>query len=322
MKVKMIIYLACISILGACSTSGEETLLQPVTQAGFQRVTFTRANNIPYSIAVFREFNHVFLYQKTLNTGWTGNGQLTTELPIGNYLFLFALHYGQNTLLSPELFPNETPFNELKFLSQQDPDNEGLILPADELFLPETHADSIYHITASSTIKCTLQRAVCQTLLYIKRGQKTDDGHYLPIAYENNKNILQSLSSIKMNLQQTGTATTVNAVSTGQGEILSDFDLSAPDTLTTEGFAVFKGPFFFPAENNGEITARITLEPATNSPQPVLTSTVTSNLQRNQQFIITIWVTNDWNFINVEADTREMNREIEGIKDIWDDQVN
>ena len=57
MKVKMIIYLACISILGACSTSGEETLLQPVTQAGFQRVTFTRANNIPYSIAVFREFN-------------------------------------------------------------------------------------------------------------------------------------------------------------------------------------------------------------------------------------------------------------------------
>lgn len=64
MKVKMIIYLACISILGACSTSGEETLLQPVTQAGFQRVTFTRANNIPYSIAVSGNLIMYFFIKK------------------------------------------------------------------------------------------------------------------------------------------------------------------------------------------------------------------------------------------------------------------
>ena len=322
MKAKIIIYLAFISILGACSASGEQAPIQPIATAELQRVTFATANDAPYSIAVFREANHVFLYQKTLNTGWSENGKLTTELPVGNYQFLFALHDGENTLLSPELTPNATTFSELKFISRQHPDNNMLILPADELFLPESHADSIYRITESCTIKCTLQRAVCQTLLYIKRGQKTEDGNYMPIAYENNKNILQSLSSVEMSLQQAGTGTTVNAVSEGQGEIISDFDLSAPDILTTEGFAVFKGPFFFPAENNGEITARITLNPATDSPQPVLTSTVKSNLQRNQQLIITVWVTNDWNFIGVEADTRAINKEIDGNQDIWDDQVN
>lgn len=326
MKRRKIYYLLLLGLMTACSKPEATALLsepETASAAAMQKIQFLNLGTKDYTIHAFREnISAAYVYTASFEARGTTDGQLQVELPVGNYQFLFTHLPGNHIRFSPSLLTPATRFEETAFIVQPDLTNgNNYLLEGDELYLQDKKADSVYRITEATTIRCTLERAVAQLVFFVKRGQKTAEGRFEPLPYSNNENIARYFNNIEVNIQGIGNSVDALSVPTGNGNLKMDYPASSYDSITNEGFAAYTGPFFFPAENDAPITVSIQLNPAATAPQPALAVTTQGVVKRNQQYIVTLWVTQDWNFVGVNAETRPIEDEINGDQNIWDDQV-
>lgn len=326
MKRRKIYYLLLLGMMTACSKPEATALLsepETASAAAMQEIQFLNLGTKDYTIHAFREnISAAYVYTASFEARGTTDGQLQVELPVGNYQFLFTHLPGNHIRFSPSALTPTTRFEETAFIVQPDLTNgNNYLLEGDELYLQDKKADSVYRITEATTIRCTLERAVAQLVFFVKRGQKTAEGRFEPLPYSNNENIARYFNNIEVNIQGIGNSVDALSVPTGNGNLKMDYPASSYDSITNEGFAAYTGPFFFPAENDAPITVSIQLNPAATAPQPALAVTTQGVVKRNQQYIVTLWVTQDWNFVGVNAETRPIKDEINGDQNIWDDQV-
>lgn len=321
MKTKHILYLILLGTAVACSNTDEETLSSPEDPASTRSVYFLSETVTDYTISAFREGNNGFAFLKTFPSSGRADGQTEIQLPVGNYQFLVASGYGTNTTQQPKNPVQATTlFGDMRFVAQPATDNPANILPAEELFLQDTGVDSIYSLYTAETIQINLKRSVAQVILFIKRGQKAGDNQFEPLPYQQDS-ILRYFSAVELQLENIGTSVDLHSLSDGAAAMTVSYPATAYDSITTEGFATFTGPFFFPPKGNELLRFHVKLHPATGSPQPELTLTTSGKVGRNERLIVTAWITSDWNFIGLTADTQPITAEIPGEDGIWGDIV-
>lgn len=321
MKTKHILYLILLGTAVACSNTNEEMISSPEVPASTRSVYFLSETVTDYTISAFRERNNGFAFLKTFPSSGRADGQTEVQLPVGNYQFLVASGYGTSITQQPEtLEPSTTLFGDVRFVAVPATDNPGGIRAAEELFLQDTLVDSVYNLYTATTIQINLKRSVAQAILFIKRGQKTGDNQFAPLPYAKDS-ILRYFSAVELQLENAGTSVNLHSVSGGTAPMAVTYPSTAYDSITDEGFAAFTGPFFFPPAGNQPLQFRVKLIPVTGSPQPELTLTTSGKVGRNERLIITAWITSDWNFIGLTADTTPITAEIPGDDGIWDDTV-
>lgn len=322
MNVRKLIYLVFGTIVFACS--GREEVAMPLSDLRMENksVIFFSEELVKYTVIAFREEQGSYSFLQQFKNGWSDDGKLEVQLPVGNYKFLFASSYDMNTILQPEFQLAQTTFDEMKFSVKEDNATNGLLRAGDELFLQDQGADSIYEITTSSTIRCTLKRAVAQVRLFVKRGRKVGENLYEPLPYSVDESIIRYFNKIGIDIHGVGEAVDARCISKGKGYISEEIPMTDCDSVTREGFVTFTGPFFFPSVDDKSVDFIITLYASENAPQPKTLTLKTSHvLARNQQLIITAWIVDDWNFIGVTTDIQPIRNEIDGEQDIWGDNV-
>lgn len=315
MKAKYIYLLAMMSCLSACSdiTTEEQDIAAPV-QTAYQKVTFLAESETQQTISAFRRGDSGFAFLKTIL--FTGT-RTEAQLPVGSYKFLFAGSYGTNmTLNTPE--PGTTLFPSMRFSVL--PDGTGNFRQADELFLQHGNVDSVYTIQEPSTIRAELTRAVAQVVICVKRGTSDGSGNYTPLPYTDDS-IMRYFSNIQLDIEHAATSVDAFGNTEGEGNLSVTIPANTPDSITPEGFAVYTGPFFLPAANGAAIDLTLHLYRHASGPQPDLSLAMQATAERNVQLILTAWVTADWNFIGITADTRAISRETDGEQDIWEDNI-
>lgn len=317
MKAKIIYFLIVTGWLTACSETGTEKMDFPEpTQATLQNVVFLAENKTQQTISVFRNGGSGFTFMKTIAA--TGI-RTEAQLPRGKYQFLFAGSYGINTGMNTPV-PGVTLFPAMRFTALSNDTDPDYIREGDELYLPEEKADSIYTIEGPTLIRTTLKRAVAQVVLHVKRGWPTVHGEFNPLPYQNDS-IVRYFSSIQLDIVNAATAVDANSIPEGQATVSVDFAANTRDSITPEGFAIYSGPFFFPAANEEDVVLKLNLYRSDNSPQPDLSMSRTATVKRNEQIILNAWVTSDWNVIGITADTRPISQETTGEENIWDDHI-
>lgn len=321
MKTKHILYLILLGTAVACSNADEVTISSPEAPATTRSVYFLNETVTDYTISAFREGNNGFAFLKTIPSSGRADGQTEVQLPVGNYRFLVASGYGDRIIQQPENPAQATTlFEDMRFVVNQATGNPANLQAAQELFLQDTLVDSVYSLYAPQTIQINLKRAVAQAVLFIKRGQKTGDNRFEPLPYQQDS-ILRYFSAVELQLENAGTSVDLHSVSDGTAAMTVNYPTSTYDSITTEGFAAFTGPFFFPPKGNEPLRFHVKLIPTAGSPQPELTLTTSGKVGRNERLLITAWITSDWNLIGLTADTRPITAEIPGEDGIWDDTV-
>lgn len=321
MRLKHLTYLLLLGATLSCSRQEETPFRGEPAPTALCLTTFS-GNIQNYSVSVFREEQGQFLFQNTFSAGWSADGKLSVQLPVGNYQFVFAHNYGIQTQISPAPIQDVTSFGELRFTtSAQEGTSPLQLAPSDELFLQEQKADSIYKLTQASTIKCRLARTVAQPVLYIKRGYALEDGNFQALPYSDGKNILQDIEKVQFDIQGIGQAMDALSTPYGTGNLSVEMNAAERDSITSEGFARFKGPFVFPPEAGQTTSIKVTLQPAANSLHSSLSMTVNPILKRNHQLIIIAWINADWNAVGITTDLKPIDQTTPGEDGIWDDVV-
>lgn len=319
MGLRSLLYIILLGSLAACTEQHREVLPETDVTSGKYRMTFV-ADRPDYSVLIFRKGTQNFTYQQTIASGWTEDGKMSAELPVGEYKFLFAYSFGKNTRLAPVPVLNSTQLEDIRFTVQNPQDPTGDVLPGDELFLPVTEIGTVYNITGATTIYDTLKRAVCRPVLLVKRGMKVADGSFHTLPYEANDSILRLVKKITLNIDPVGVELDVMGNSYGEGRFTHEWQAAERDSVMQGGFAAFTGPFFFPSPN--QVTNfEITLFPTENAPHKELSMRVSHALELNHQIVITAWITDDWNFVDISVETRPIVTEIPGEEGIWGDNV-
>lgn len=295
-----------------------------VTFAYTTAYTATKAGeNIVPVVFIFRKNGTDFLYEKEIRDGWVG-GKVSTQLEPDDYKFLFAASYGVNTHIVPNTFDSATSFDEIKF---ENLTSGEYVLPADELFLqsPSENATAVHSIVSSETIHCTLQRAVSQVIVYVKR-RTLMNGNYVPYSYEDaSDNIANKIRSVDMQITGNGEGCTV-AGGYGSGNTFITLDATQA-RVDGDGFARFEGPFLFPsAFSNSLQEIVLTFHPAVNSDlleeDKKVTLTDDLIIEPNHQLEITIWFSvskNEPVNIEVEAESRPITNINAGDEGMWED---
>ena len=285
---------------------------------------------IPH-IYIFRENGDKFLYEKSIQEGWSvgnaGEYRLSTPLDVGNYKFFFAASYGANTLLMPEPLTGTTTPEDLSFQNKKGAD--GTILPADELFLPVSlqEATKSHTITSPQTISCTLNRSVAQLVVKLKRqvvknGEPVEEPYPYPTDH-----ILNYLQQITVKLTGVGEGFNFSG-NYGTGTTVTQLDLSKAE-FDDAGFATLYGPFFFPAEGKDRLEQlTITFQPTEGSRllENVASVTWTEDLlvKNNWRLIATALITEVTEKvidIKIEITTGPITEEVAGDEGMWDDDI-
>lgn len=317
MRAKRIYLLIMCCWLAACQEYGtEENDYSGPTGTNLQNVVFLTGNNVQQTISAFRLDDSGFTFLKTI---LATSPRTEAQLPLGKYQFLFAASYGNNTRMNIPV-AGSTLLPAIRFTVLSDERNPENIREGDELFLQEGKVDSVYAIEGSSTIRASLKRAVAQIILQVKRGWSESERNYIPLPYPDDS-IIRYFSNIRLDIENVSTAVDAYGIPQGQSTLSVTFPATAQDSITPEGFAVYTGPFFFPAANGESISLKLNLYRSDDSPQPDLSLTKYAKVKRNEQLILTAWITKDWNMIAVTADTRPISRETDGEQDIWDDHI-
>lgn len=302
----------------ACSRQQEQLLPGTNPASALYRTTFV-AENPDYAVWVFRKGSEQFTYLQTVRSGWSADGKVTAELPVGEYKFLFTYFPEKNTGVLPAPQSDKSQLEDLRFVIQHTP--QGSLLPGDELFLPEGKVDSVYQIWGENSVEAKLKRVVSQVNLLVKRGIKNPDGSYTALPYMAGDSILQHIGHIELKLKNLGTSLDVHGKSYGSGQLDYVWQAAERDSLTREGFATYTGPFFFPAADEGEIQFELTLFPGNDAPHKELSMQISHKVELNRQIFITAWITDDWNFIDVSVKTEPITDRISGEEGVWDDVV-
>lgn len=317
MGAKKLYILMFLGFLAACAQeNAEEGDFPGRTKAAYRNVVFLTENSMRQTISVFRQGDSGFVFMETIPVT---EARTETQLPEGNYQFLFAGSYGKDTEMNAAV-PGITLFPSMRFTVLADEADPDYMRNGDELFLQDGKADSVYVIQGTTTVRATLKRAVARVIVNVRRGIATGNGEYVPLPYQNDS-IVRYFNTIRLEIENAGKAVDARGIAEGKGKLSVTVPASSKDSLTPEGFAVYEGPFFFPASNRQPVDIKLTLYRAENSPQPDLSLSCRAAVKRNEQLILNAWVTDDWNFIGVTADTEAISRETEGEQDVWDDNI-
>ena len=321
MKAKHLFYLVLLGTAVACSAPQEEAALPPAPSLLTRSVRFQSENLKDYTIFAFLEGDNGFAYLNTFPSSGRADGQTEVQLPVGNYQFIVASGFGHSILPEPQ-HPVQaaTLAGDMRFKAQTTAENAASLQPGEELFLPDAKADSVYPLYTASNIQINLKRAVSQALIYIKRGRKIGENIYEALPYSQDS-IVRYFSRVELQLENAGTAVDAHSTSSGEAPLVVTYPAAARDSITPEGFAAFTGPFFFPPAGNVPLQFSVKLYPSANSPLPELSLSTTGKAARNERLIITVWITQDWNFIGVTADTSPIQKENTGDSGIWDDII-
>lgn len=316
MKAKHIFYLFLFLTGTACTDSNSLSLPDPDSRTTY--VTTSAAETDDYSLYIFKQQGADFLFEKEVSSTQTRNGQLGIPLAMGNYQFLFARSFGKNTTLIPALENGRTVLADLRFQVRT---TENGLLPADELFLPAQGADSVYSISQNTTVRCTLKRAVSQILVQVKRGYKNDDNSFVPHPFSEGKNLTQQFSRLELHLKGIGNSIDATGNSYGNDNLTLTFNTAKADSILPDGFLNFTGPFFFPPEAGIATEIQLTLLPPNQDPQHTLKMNVQTQAHKNEQILVTAWITSNWYPLGVTVDKQPIRTELPGEEGIWDDVV-
>lgn len=314
-------FILCMLVILATACSNDDIeVQQPLDQGKSDysttksAVTFAGEMN-DVSVLIFGEENNEYYYQKSISSGWSVDGKVSTLLALGNYKFLFIKSAGINTSVFPNPLDDNSTFSSIKFEAKPNTGKTDYVLPVDEMWLPETKklADSVYTILDKTTVKNKLTRAVSKVVLHIKRASVVN-GVITELPFENSNNIMQNIDEITLDILGVGEAVNIEG---GIGKTNTLYTSKAA-IITDEGFASFEGPFVFPPAVNDKATVHITVTPVNGSAFPEMKKTVEGYLERNKKLEITLYVTATYQFINVNVDIEPISDEEDGDTGIWE----
>lgn len=312
-----ILILLSLPLLFSCS--GQEGLTDSSGEpenipAGISKVVF-KSGPLPQSIYIFRKEEGVFRYDSTIDGGWSDEGRMTTRLLIGNYKFLFTSPLSGQVNVLPTPLDKTVTFEQLRFVSQTVPGQTENILPAEELFLPEPAiANSVYTIRGGEEIECTLKRRVSQLEFALNRGYKEGD-EYVPQPYAEGHNILETIKEIRVEVSGVGRECNYLGTS-GTGNISCTYAASERESIDSQGFATFEGPFVFPPADDGEVHLAITLIPVSGEAYPTLQ--LTNRLEVNRKLMVNLWLSSSYFDIGVTIHNLPISGKTNGDSGVWE----
>lgn len=312
-----ILILLSLPLLFSCS--GQEGLTDSSGEpenipAGISKVVF-KSGPLPQSIYIFRKEEGVFRYDSTIDGGWSDEGRMTTRLLIGDYKFLFTSPLSGQVNVLPTPLDKTVTFEQLRFVSQTVPGQTENILPAEELFLPEPAiANSVYTIRGGEEIECTLKRRVSQLEFALNRGYKEGD-EYVPQPYAEGHNILETIKEIRVEVSGVGRECNYLGTS-GTGNISCTYAASERESIDSQGFATFEGPFVFPPADDGEVHLAITLIPVSGEAYPTLQ--LTNRLEVNRKLMVNLWLSSSYFDIGVTIHNLPISGKTNGDSGVWE----
>lgn len=314
----IIVSLAFLPLLFSCSGQEELTTSSGMPEenipAGITRVAF-KSGPQPQCVYIFRKEGNSFRYDSTITGGWSAEGTMTARLLVGDYKFLFTGPLGNQTNVLPASLDHTVTFEQLCFATLTDSKHPGNILPAGELFLPEpTVADSVYTIAGGNEIECTLKRRVAQLTFILKRGYKEGDD-YIPQPYSEGHHVLENIRELRVEL--TGIARQCNYLNTsGEGMLIRNYSAAEYESIDTQGFATFTGPFVFPSATGTSAGLNITLVPVSGEPYPPLQ--LSGKLEANRKLEVSLWLTSSYFDIGVTIQNLPISGRTNGDEGIWE----
>ena len=321
MKNKYIIICITFSLLViACSKHDTENNIDDLSGKKAEIVNLSGGMNGLTVLIFDKKTDNSFNYNKSIATGWSDDGKLSTNLALGMYKFLFFKSTGANTILEPSNL-SSAKFENIKLSNKSDENsnNNGetmYVLPSDEIWLPKsvTHSNQEYPIYDPTTVYDTLTRAVAKIEFRIKRGivsgQPGDS-----LVFDKNQNIMQNIKSVSIDISGIAKSATLWG---GETDAKTKVTYNTADSITDWGFAMFDGLYVIPKGTGSQATINFTLTPADNNAFPVLTKEIKGDIKRNQKLIITLWLTSTYKFIDVEVDVKDIENSIGGDSGMWE----
>lgn len=312
-----LLILLSLPLLFSCSGQEELTASSGEPEsipAGMPRVSF-RSGPQSQCVYIFHKEEGVFRYDSKLDSGWSQDGKVTTRLKVGDYKFLFTGSLKGQLDVLPNPLDKTVTFEQMRFVSQTDASYTDAILPAEELFLPEPDvADSIYSIRGGDEIECTLERRVSQLEFVLNRGYKNGDT-YVSNPYSEGHNILETVKELRVEI--IGVARECNYLGTsGTGNIYRTYTSDDKESLDTNGFATFRGPFVFPPAGEGRVNLKLTLVSLSGEEyKPVELS---EKVETNRKLKVNLWLASSSFDIGVTIRTDSISASTGGDRGMWE----
>ncbi len=316
-----ILFLISLPILFSCSPQEELTDSSGNPEeipAGISKVSFNSRGLQSPCVYVFSKEGDNFVYQSTLDSGWTPEGKLTTRLLIGDYKFLFTGPLDDQIEVLPATLDRTVTFDQLRFAARKDEEHDGGLLPVGELYLPKSDvANQMYTIRGGEQIECTVERRVSQLSFTVARGYKKEgtENEYVPQSYTGTHNILETVKELHVEIA--GVASQCNYLETsGEGTVYQTYNEASRKNVTPDGFVTFTGPFVFPPADGKEIDLTLTLVSVAGSAYPPLH--LKGKLEANRQLVVNLWLTSSYFDIGVTIHTEAISGRTDGDAGMWE----
>ncbi|MDU1891667.1 MAG: FimB/Mfa2 family fimbrial subunit [Dysgonomonas sp.] len=306
-----------IILLTACSNDDEKVFIQDNSSLNNKSEAITFLQDVEgVSVLIFNEDGSKFSYLRSIVSGWSIEGKVSTRLKLGKYKFLFVKSAGTNTSFYPDSFDSNTSFDDVKIVAKTDTSNDGYVLPVDEIWLPETEAlaNTTYTIVNETTVQNKLTRAVSQIIVHLKRAASSN-GVVTELPFPEGKYITDNIKEIKLDINGVGEAVNIRG---GIGSTKTQDVLNQVTDTDDDGFATFEGPFLFPQAITDPTTVNITVVPTDDSLFPEMKTVVNGQLERNKKLEITLLVTATYQLIDIIVDVNPMTEISDGDSGIWE----
>ncbi len=304
-------------LLAACSNEGENEFIQDngTLKSNSETITFKQDMG-GVSVLIFKENNNDFNYLRSIVSGWSIDGKVSTRLELDKYRFLFVKSAGTNTSFYPDPIDSNTSFDDIKIEAKTDSQNEGYVLPVDEIWLPETEelAKTIYTIVDETTVHNKLTRAVSQIIVHVKRVAN-ENGKITELPFASGKNITENIKEIKLDIDGVGEALDISG---GIGSTKTKDVLDQVTKIDDDGFATFDGPFVFPMAIAEQTEVNISVIPSDDSLFPEMKTSVNGLLERNKKLEITLLITSTYQLIDIIVDINPITEISQGDSGIWE----
>lgn len=316
MKKRYNIIWVLIIIFSACYNDNEfiHNNLYPISESG--SITFLQDLE-GVSVLIFKENDEEFKYVRSIDSGWSTDGKMSTRLMFGNYRFLFIKSSGENTSFYSNSFNTAgASFDDMKIITRADFENENYVLPVDEVWLSETEqqAKTIYAIVDETTVYNRLTRAVSKIMIHLKRVS-IENGEIIEYPFSEGSNIAENIKEIRLDINGVGEAVNIKG---GIGFTKTKVTLQEAIEITEDGFATFEGPFVFPLSTPELSTVNISIIPYTNDISEQMNTSVNGLLERNKKLEITLLITNTDQLIDIIVDTNPITEKSDGDSGIWE----
>lgn len=282
--------------------------------AGMSRVSFI-SDSPSQCVYIFRKEGSEYRYDSMMDSGWSENGTMVTNLLIGDYKFLFANFSEGQLNVFPSSLDGTVTLDQLRFVARPDTEHEECILPVGELFLPEPNvADSVYSIQGNNEIKCTLHRRVSQLEFMLKRGYKNSNEFVDQPYGEGEGNILEKLKELHVKISGVARECNYEKVS-GEGTVVQTYSAEKQGSVNEQGFVTFTGPFVFPPANDKKIVLEITA--VSPSGETYQTVSLSPALEPNRKLEVNLWFTSSGHEIGITLIRKPLSGQTDGDMGVW-----